>query len=25
VEGIVYTDLTDNVWKPRDEDETPLD
>ncbi|MBA4376079.1 MAG: peptide deformylase [Anaerolinea sp.] len=25
VEGIVYTDLTDNVWKPRDEDEIPLD
>lgn len=25
VEGIVYTDLTDNVWQPRDEDETPLD
>jgi len=25
VEGIVYTDLTDKVWKPTAEDETPLD
>ncbi len=25
VEGIVYTDRTDNVWKPREGDETPLD
>jgi peptide deformylase len=25
IEGIVYTDLTDNVWKPQDGDETPLD
>jgi len=23
--GIVFTDLTDNVWKPTSEDETPLD
>lgn len=23
--GVVYTDLTDKVWKPRPEDETPLD
>jgi peptide deformylase len=25
LEGIVYTDLTDKVWKPTSEDETPLD
>lgn len=25
LDGIVYTDLTDNVWKPTSEDETPLD
>lgn len=25
VEGIVYTDLTDKIWKPTAEDETPLD
>jgi peptide deformylase len=25
VEGILYTDLTDKLWAPRDEDETPLD
>ena len=25
IEGIVYTDLTDKVWKPTAEDETPLD
>jgi peptide deformylase len=25
VEGIVYTDRTDNVWKPREGDETPVD
>lgn len=25
LDGIVYTDLTDNVWKPTAEDETPLD
>jgi peptide deformylase len=25
VEGVVYTDLTDKIWKPTAEDETPLD
>lgn len=25
VDGIVYTDRTDNVWKPREGDEPPLD
>jgi peptide deformylase len=25
VEGIVYTDLTNKIWKPTSEDETPLD
>ena len=25
VEGIIYTDRTDKVWKPRDGEETPLD
>lgn len=25
VEGIVYTDLTDKIWKPTAEDEIPLD
>ncbi len=25
LDGIVYTDLTDKVWKPTSEDETPLD
>jgi len=25
VEGIVYTDRTDNVWKPREGEEVPLD
>jgi len=25
LDGIVYTDLTDEVWKPTSEDETPLD
>jgi peptide deformylase len=25
LEGILYTDLTDKVWKPRDDEETPLD
>lgn len=25
LDGIVYTDRTDKVWKPRPEDETPLD
>ena len=25
IEGIVYTDLTDKIWKPTAEDETPLD
>jgi peptide deformylase len=25
LEGIVYTDLTDKIWKPTSEDETPLD
>jgi peptide deformylase len=25
LEGILYTDRTDKVWKPRDDEETPLD
>jgi len=25
LEGIIYTDRTDKVWKPRDDEETPLD
>lgn len=25
VDGIVYTDLTDNIWKPGDDEEIPLD
>ena len=25
LDGILYTDLTDKVWKPTSEDETPLD
>lgn len=25
LDGIVYTDLTDKVWKPRDDEEIPLD
>ncbi len=25
LDGVVYTDLTDEVWKPTAEDETPLD
>lgn len=25
LEGVLYTDLTDKVWKPRDDEEIPLD
>ncbi|MCX6056373.1 MAG: peptide deformylase [Chloroflexi bacterium] len=25
LEGIVYTDLTEKIWKPAEDDETPLD